>query len=71
MIFLLVNTVKITTFDIWIKLYTDKPGMMDGHGQIARKNDGPRALPVARVCPYLPVPVLPVLKKSDIARLCP
>ena len=37
-------------------------GMMDGHGQIARKNDGPRAVPV---------PVLPVLKKSDIARLCP
>ncbi len=40
------------------------PGMMDGHGhgQIARKNDGLRAVPV---------PVLPVLKKSDIARLCP
>ena len=31
--------------------------MMDGHGQIARKNDGPREVPV---------PVLPVLKKSDI-----
>ena len=63
MIFLLVNNVKITNFDIMIKLYTDKLGMMDGHGQFARKNDGPRALPVARVCPF---PSCPFLKKVTL-----
>ena len=51
-------------------------GMMDGHGhgQIARKNDGQRAVPVpvfARTCPFLKKVTLPVFAREFCSGNCP